>query len=222
MMMNSDFIPKADRTFLTWLKTLIAYLQSKYATWNIPQTEVDELGTLTTTFEQTLEIAETPSTRTKVTVQAKKDARKAVESKTRIVLKAYVTYNPAVTNADRDAMELPIHKTSRTPVPVILSVPKAEVKLPSPAVVEIIFYDSEKQGKAKPAGAHGVEVDYAILDTPPDDWKQLVHSIFDTRSPLRLTFDGTDRGKTLYFALRWENTRGEKGPWSEIYNTIIP
>jgi hypothetical protein len=69
---------------------------------------------LMTTFEQTLEIAETLSTRTKVTVQAKKDARKAVESKTRIVLKAYVTYNFAVTNSDRDAMGLPVHKTSRT------------------------------------------------------------------------------------------------------------
>jgi hypothetical protein len=31
-----------------------------------------------------------------------------------------------------------------------------------------------------------------------------------------------DRGKKLYFALRWENTRGEKGPWSEIHSTIIP
>jgi hypothetical protein len=30
------------------------------------------------------------------------------------------------------------------------------------------------------------------------------------------------RGKTVYFALRWENTRGEKGPWSEIMSAIIP
>jgi hypothetical protein len=28
--------------------------------------------------------------------------------------------------------------------------------------------------------------------------------------------------KTLYYALRWENTRGEKGLWSEIGMAIAP
>lgn len=37
-----------------------------------------------------------------------------------------------------------------------------------------------------------------------------------------LTFDENQRGKTVYFALRWENTRGEKGPWSQIVSSIIP
>jgi hypothetical protein len=28
--------------------------------------------------------------------------------------------------------------------------------------------------------------------------------------------------RALYFAARWENTGGEKGPWSEIEETSIP
>jgi hypothetical protein len=59
------------------------------------------------------------------------------------------------------------------------------------------------------------------LDEKPKDWEELIHSTFSTRSPFRLSFKGTDRGKVLYFALRWDNTRGEKGPWSEILNVII-
>jgi hypothetical protein len=35
-------------------------------------------------------------------------------------------------------------------------------------------------------------------------------------------FENDQRGKTVYFALRWENTRGEKGPWSAIQIAIIP
>jgi hypothetical protein len=31
-----------------------------------------------------------------------------------------------------------------------------------------------------------------------------------------------NRGKWLYFAARWENNRGKKGPWCEIMNTVIP
>jgi hypothetical protein len=220
--MSTDFIPKADRTFLTWLKTLIAYLQTKIAAWGVPSAEVTAMQTLATTFETALNTAETPSTHTVVTVQAKNTARKAVESKTRIVLKGYVTYNPAVTDADRDAMGLPIHKTSRTPVPVPVTIPEAEIMLPSPGVVEIHFRDAESEHKAKPTGVHGAEIAWAILDMPTTDWKQLTHSSFDTHTPLRLSFEGADRGKTLYYALRWENTRGEKGPWSEIYHAIIP
>jgi hypothetical protein len=220
--MSTDFIPKADRTFLVWLKTLLAYLQTKIAVWGVPSAEFAAMQTMTTTFENALNVAENPSTHTVVTVQAKNDARKAVEDKTRVVVKGYVTYNPAVTNADRDAMGLPIHKTSRTPAPVPVTVPEAEVVLPSPAVVEIHFRDAESEHKAKPTGVHGAEIAWAILDTPPADWKQLTRSSFDTHTPLRLTFEGADRGKTLYYALRWENTRGEKGPWSEIQSAIIP
>ncbi|MDR1984058.1 MAG: hypothetical protein LBQ28_04450 [Prevotellaceae bacterium] len=220
--MSTDFIPKADNQFLVWLKTLIAYLQTKFAEWGVPQTDVRDLETLASEFEDALGIAENPSTRTVVTIQAKNDARHAAESKTRVVLKAYVTYNPAVSNADRDAMGLPIHKTTRTPAPVPTDVPEAEIVLPSPAVVEIHFRSAESSHKAKPDGVHGAEFAWAILDTPPVDWKQLIHSAFDTHTPLRLTFEGSERGKTLYYALRWENTRGEKGPWSEIFSAIIP
>jgi hypothetical protein len=39
---------------------------------------------------------------------------------------------------------------------------------------------------------------------------------------MTLAFEGHDRGKTLYYALRWENTRGEKGPFSPIAAVIVP
>jgi hypothetical protein len=39
---------------------------------------------------------------------------------------------------------------------------------------------------------------------------------------MQLVFNGEQRGTTLYFAMRWENNRGEKGPWNDIINVIIP
>jgi hypothetical protein len=221
-MSTTDFIPGADNLFLVWQKTLLAYVQTKQSAWNIPQTSLNELKTLSADFGNAFAVTENPATRTKVTVQAQNDARKAVESKIRSFLKAYVTYNPAVTDADRDAVNLPIHKTTHTPVPVPKTTVESEVSLPSPGVVEISFHDAESGHRAKPDGVHGAEIAWSILDAPPVNWKELTCSSFDTRSPQRLIFDGADRGKILYFALRWENTRGEKGPWSEIQSTIIP
>jgi hypothetical protein len=89
-------------------------------------------------------------------------------------------------------------------------------------VVEIHFHEEGSENRAKPAGVHGAEFVYALLDVAPVDWSQLPHSTFATRTPLKLTFTGFERGKTLYFAARWENTRGEKGPWNEIKAVIVP
>jgi hypothetical protein len=52
--------------------------------------------------------------------------------------------------------------------------------------------------------------------------KYLIRSAFDTRTPFTLEFEGHERGKTVYFCLCWENTRGEKGHWSEIQSAVIP
>jgi hypothetical protein len=119
-------------------------------------------------------------------------------------------------------MELPIHKTTRTNTPVPTSRSTVVVQIPNPAQVELHFKDSESSTRAKPAGVHGVEIIWEILDAPTNDWSKLTHSAFDTHTPYIFTFSGLERGKTLYFSLRWENTRGDKGPLTEISSTIIP
>ncbi|MDR1283137.1 MAG: hypothetical protein LBK99_20295 [Opitutaceae bacterium] len=70
---------------------------------------------------------------------------------------------------------------------------------------------------------YGAELLYGIADgAGPLTFSQLTHSVFSTHSPFRIEFAEELRGKTVYFCLRWENTRGQKGPWSEIVSAIIP
>jgi hypothetical protein len=52
--------------------------------------------------------------------------------------------------------------------------------------------------------------------------EDLKNSAFDTASPYTFTFDESDRGKALYICPRWENSKGEKGPWGEIGKAIVP
>ncbi|MDR1667969.1 MAG: hypothetical protein LBS03_09840 [Bacteroidales bacterium] len=58
--------------------------------------------------------------------------------------------------------------------------------------------------------------------TKPADMGELIHSTFDTHTPLILTFKESERGKTLWFSARRENACGEKGHWGEIQSVIIP
>jgi hypothetical protein len=215
------FIPRPDLQFLDWLKRLIAYVQAKMNVWGIPSQAISELQTLMNTFQNALAQTENPATRTPVTVRAKNEAREALESKLRLFLKAYVTYNPAVTNPDREAMELPIHKTTRDHSPVATTFPWILVIINLVRHLQFDFRGSEAS-KAKPAGQHGMELVGQIGGEKPADQFEMPLSYFDTNSPLKVEFKEEDRGKTFWFAARWENTRGEKGPWSDIMSAIIP
>jgi hypothetical protein len=67
-----------------------------------------------------------------------------------------------------------------------------------------------------------MELVWVIADTPPTEIEQLIHSAFATRSPLELTFKESERGKRVYYAVRWETGTVKKGKFSEIYSAIIP
>jgi hypothetical protein len=74
----------------------------------------------------------------------------------------------------------------------------------------------------KPDDVHGMELVWVIADMPPTKLADLVHSAFATRSPLELAFDEDERGKRLYYAVRWETGTVKKGNFSEIFSAIIP
>ena len=46
-------------------------------------------------------------------------------------------------------------------------------------------------------------------------------SLLDTRTPYTADYAGADAKKTAHYMLRWVNTKGEKGPWSETASATI-
>jgi hypothetical protein len=85
------------------------------------------------------------------------------------------------------------------------------------------FHEHGKKSNAKPFGVHGPECLYGIGDTAtPLTLEQLTKSVFDTHTPLVLEFGDAERGKFVSIAMRWENTRGQKGTWSEIVTVVVP
>ncbi|MDR2410514.1 MAG: hypothetical protein LBE13_20725 [Bacteroidales bacterium] len=218
---KSNYIPRKDGIFLEWVKNLFSFLIGHASIFEIDPSSWMAIERMIMDFEAAYQKAIAPN-HGSADILLKNECRKTLEKAIRLYVKEYLEYNHLVTDEDRKLMGLPIHDTVLTPAPVSATTPEAEIKLPSPAVVEIHFRDTGSEKKGRPPGQHGIETVYAILENKPADWEELTRSTFATRSPFKLSFKGTDRGKTLYFAMRWENTRGEKGPWSEIMSTIIP
>ncbi|MDR0539267.1 MAG: hypothetical protein LBG74_02015 [Spirochaetaceae bacterium] len=219
--MANDYIPQSDSGFLEWAKNLTAYIQPKLQAFNIPATAFTPVQLELTAYETAFEVAQNPN-RGKVDVLNKNEARDALKADIRAFVKAFLAYNPAVTDSDKENMGLPLHDGTRTPAPVPTTIP--ELELDSSVIRQIIVHsrDNGSDRRGKPAHVHGVELRWALLDTPPSSVEDLSKSAFDTASPYTFTFDEADRGKALYICPCWENNKGEKGPYGEIYKAIVP
>jgi hypothetical protein len=222
-MSGVDFIPSAEVKFDIWQNNFIEKTIAVAENLGIPSQAVTAIVSEQEKWQTVLAVAIDPATRTKGAVREKQEERKIYESQLRKFIKSYLTYNPLLTDHLRKDMGLPIHKTTRTPAPVATEAPDMDID--TSVIGRLIIHFFEKGGKHKknkPEGQHGIEIRWMISDTHPNRWDDLTHSEIDTNSPHTLAFENYERGKTIYFALRWENTRGEKGPWSEISSAIIP
>jgi hypothetical protein len=161
-------------------------------------------------------------TRNKITVKELKNAEKEFVPAYRTIYN-FLKGNIEITDTDLQLMGLPPRPEGGggKPSPVAQTAPWIQILLHVLRTL-IIEYGASSTNKAKLDGQHGIELVYRIGGERPVHISELTNSVFDTRSPINLEFDEADRGKIVWFAVRWENTRGLKGPWSEIYFAIIP
>jgi hypothetical protein len=115
--MAGDFIPHADGAFLEWSKTLVTYAAAHLTNFNVQEAALTPIQTLLTAYQTAYTKTEDPN-RGKVDVLAKNEARDALKAALRPFIKAYLTYNPAVSDTDKENMGLPLHDNIRTPTPV--------------------------------------------------------------------------------------------------------
>ncbi|MDR1330864.1 MAG: hypothetical protein LBK07_02040 [Tannerella sp.] len=215
-------IPTKDTEFNERQEVITVKTKANITAWHINEPWYSsELTPAKSEWEKAWADYQDPGQRTRVITFTKREKRKAYEKLLRILVQMLES-NPEVTDDDRRAMGIVIRDTTRTPVKPPKTYPAYSIDTSLIRCLIILFWDLGSKSKAKPRGIHGAEIRWVILDHPPMSVDELVHSSFDTRSPFELMFDESERGKSVYFCLRWENTRGEKGPWSEIVMAIIP
>jgi hypothetical protein len=219
---NTDYVPRGDHAFLIFARNLYDYALDNFSRWQIPSPQV-ELEALLTDCEAKFEVAVNPN-RGKLDVAYKNRSRDVLKKAMRVYCKAYLLYNPKVTDVDREYMGLTVYHKGRHRVSEPDSVPVLEIRLKKLREIPIFYHDSKSTRRGKPAHVHGIEILWAILDHFPMNIEQeLIHSMFDTASPCVLKFGEEDRGKHVYMVGRWEIEReGEKGSFGEIKEAFVP
>ncbi|MDR2809489.1 MAG: hypothetical protein LBB84_02890 [Tannerellaceae bacterium] len=219
-MIMSDYIPRKDTELLLWGENFCTRVADNATDWGIPTAEVTALQAAQTAFAEILPAASGPLADS-VTIERKNEARHALVEKIR-GMAAFRLQNPILTNADRLLLGLHVHDTKPTTIPVPTTRPNFELKVTDVRRIAVHFHDQDSAGRARPYGVNGAVVYYDVLDAPPPHPDALSRSLLATHTPYTLEFVEEERGKAVYVALRWQNEKGQKGPWSEIESTVVP
>jgi hypothetical protein len=219
--MATDYVPKSDDGLLNWARQLFTYATAHADAMGIAAGTLAPLEPLLTTYQEAFEKMADPNHGV-LDTQRKNEARDALTTALRSFVMGFITYNPKVTDDDRREMGTPIHDKVHTPAPIPATRPIIDTAAVDNRQVAVDLRELDGDKRGKPAGMHGAEILYEIRDDAPALAEDLRHSSFATKTRMVYTFTEAERGKKVYFAARWENTRGEKGPWSDVVSAIIP
>jgi hypothetical protein len=152
----------------------------------------------------------------------KTSAREAAEAAIRQAVSWYIRGNPLVMLEHRIVCGLPVPSHSRmrakdpTMVPVLV-----EARHTTLARLRIRTKDSESYKRTKPEYVYAIEVAYTVGREREEHVSKMTRTLLSTRT----TFDVqlSDEECTMYFSfrMRYVNTRGRKGPWSEAYHVVV-
>jgi hypothetical protein len=160
---------------------------------------------------------------TPVQTNAKNEARKTAEHAVRAFVNAYLRYHPAVTDDDRIAMSLHIPDTTKTTIPVPDTRALITDLKPLGAFrVEVRFQnEATPHTRAIPYGCNGCLLNFAVSAEKILDYELLKEDKLMTSNPWVLQLTPEAEAKFLSCAARWQNNKGELGPWSEVMHIAV-
>lgn len=219
-----DYIPAPDDEFDTFLRDQFPpYVNTNFLALGLVLADNTALQSPTTAWGYSW-VALTNANATVEAATMDKDHKRADVEVIVRRLAMKLQSNPAITDAQKAALGITVRKTTKTPVAVPTTVPVlTRVDTSTRCILRLFFADAATpDSKAKPAGVQGCEIREQIGGPAPVNPETMAFLAIETRSPYRADFEAPDAGKTIYFAFRWLNTKGQPGPWSQIYNAVCP
>ena len=217
-----DYVPGNDRKFLIWVKNLIGYAISNAVRWNVsPPGSV--LTGMIGDFESKLDRMDDPN-HGKVDTLEKTNARKVLEKTVRNYVQGYIARNPLVSDVDKESMELPIYDTTLTKVGNPQGQATADVEYLGGEVLQLHIKHVSGTPSDEKAN-YGYKIYYGLFsegDPIPTSGEDLPKHRFTRRKKEIFEFTPADVKKTVYFAIRYENSKGVAGIWGPMFSAVIP
>ncbi len=219
--MAKDFIPQPDTEFAVWLNNFVSTATRSKSRLNVADDALADLSTLAATFQTAVTGVQAAQVALDAKVQAKKQARAAVETAVRARVRQ-IQAEPGVTDEDRASLRITVRAAQATPAAAPTTRPVGTVDTSQRLRHQLDYRDSATPNRrAKPTGVTGCEIHVAIGPQPPADPADFRLLAVDPATPYVVNYTGADAGQTAHYLLRWVNARGERGPWSETTSATI-
>lgn len=220
-MSDKDYIPGSDAEFHTWQQNFITNLAANKTEFGITDTDLAPLNDAQGEWSAAYTGNISAQSAAQSAQQTKMEARRAFESALRAMARR-VQGHESTSNKHRVSLGLNPQTQSRTATGVPETRPVAQVDTSQRLRHTIKFTDeATPNSRAKPEGAMGCEIWVKVGDPAPTDPDQLRFLGLDTSTPYVAEYSGADAGKTAYYMLRWVNSKGEQGPWSQTVSATI-
>jgi hypothetical protein len=218
-------VPGRDADFEDWFKIIVNKVSDKTSgdspDWDhIPRRAVTDLIDVYTMWRVNYEKTLGPHSPT--ATEAKNNSRAKAEAMIRPFIIRYLNFDP-VTNEDRVAMGLHNKDLHHTPInppatrPII-----TDLSGMGGYRVEVRFRDeTTPDSRAIPYGDNGCLLNYTWGSERITDVSKLDQTTLMTRSPCTITFPPESQSFFLSCAPRWQNKKGELGPWGDIHYVVI-
>jgi hypothetical protein len=218
----SDPIPQPDEDFDNLMNLFVPYAAGHAVALGIPAGMATGLTGALDLWNDAFPAHKTAQTAAQTATTIKNTTRSDLTARARPAIQI-IQNNPAVSDDVRVEMGLPILDKTPTRPAVPTTRPVAIVDTRQRLQHVISWRDETTvKGKAKPPGVRGAQIWHFVGPTPPGDPGEFEFVALDTATPYLLEYEAADAGKLASYLLRWENTRGEFGPWSETVSATIP
>jgi hypothetical protein len=219
--MANDNIPPGELDFHNWVGPFADYVSKNATAMGLSADDVAPLTATVAIWSTAFPAHTNAHTAATSAAKTKDQARAAVESVARPLIQQ-LQASPKVTDTQRKAMKINVRSNSRTRVSVPTTTPVPSVDT-SQRLRHVIYYQDSGSGtKKKPAGVAYCEIWAKVGGPAPTDAIQLTYLGNATKSPQMEDYSAAQAGQTVYYWLRWVNTRGEFGPWGVQVSATIP
>jgi hypothetical protein len=219
--MSDNNIPPADEPFNTWVVPFSGYVTTNAVAMGVAPADAAALAAKVTTWNSMFPTHNTARAAATAATTNKNLSREGIEALARPLIQQ-LQASTTVTDAQRNLMQINVRSTAHTPASVPTTMPIAMVDT-SQRLRHIVSYTDSASGgsKKKPAGVASCEVWAKVGAPAPTDISQMAYMGNASTSPQMEEYTGAQAGQMVCYWLRWVNTRGEKGPWSEPVTATI-
>lgn len=216
---NTTFLPSTDAGLLNWSANLSRKILEDPSAYGLDQSQCDAFALAQAEYASALRIANTPDTRTKISIIQKNQARECLKTAARLI-NAIVKSQPNVSDAQKAELLLTV-PTKRSKVPPPVDVPLITVISVIGRTVRVKLRRRDGERRAWPDGVQGAAIfSYAGSEISGDSVFQFQMNI--TSKEAEIDFPRTlPPGTNVWLTARYFNRRQELGPACPPIQTIL-